>query len=619
MANDFSGDPRCKALWRLESGALTADSKGTNTLTDVNTVQEDLVDFKEGACAALFARANSEYLEITDANLDAGFPLKNGDTTKKITITGWFKSTGIPGYLEWHDIVVKWDWTGYKICFAFQLSDSYLQLSWGHTSDRQNQYWNVMTPTAGRWFHYGLVIDGVAKTAHIRLWDATAESVTNYNHTFDYELRICDAPFGIAGNSSTGDLYDGRQDEIVVFNNLLSDTEIDAIRNGVFPIPQYVSPTGITSAEAFGTAVVTCGAVTVEPTGIASSEAFGTPNVVKYVSPTGIPSAEDVGTPTITLDTAILQPSGIPSAEAFGTAVIQPGPVTVEPVGIASQEALGTPLLTLKIVPTGIPSEEAVGDPEVTQGTATITPTGVSSQEAFGTAVVQPGPAEVAPTGIPSGESVGEPKITFFVLPTGIATEEALGTPEVIPGPVTISPSGITSAEALGTPKFTLYIVPVGIASEEEFGTTQINQVIHPAGIPSAEAFGTLQVNQNIKSAGIPSAEAFGTAKLTLWLLPTGIPSEEAVGVPQVNYIIRPTGIPSAEAVGTPVISVGMLIISPFGIGSATVFGRAVILSRELTGLIVLEFAGLPALELTDGPEEIELVLDSPLRMVVNG
>jgi hypothetical protein len=31
MANDFSADSNCKALWRFENGALTTDSKGGNT------------------------------------------------------------------------------------------------------------------------------------------------------------------------------------------------------------------------------------------------------------------------------------------------------------------------------------------------------------------------------------------------------------------------------------------------------------------------------------------------------------------------------------------------------------------------------------------------------------
>ena len=65
MANDFSGDSNCVALWRFENGALTADSKGTNTLTDVNTVGSDTVDYKEGSGCADFEATASERFTIT--------------------------------------------------------------------------------------------------------------------------------------------------------------------------------------------------------------------------------------------------------------------------------------------------------------------------------------------------------------------------------------------------------------------------------------------------------------------------------------------------------------------------------------------------------------------------
>ncbi len=91
MANDFSGDSNCVALWSFDKGALTTDSIGDNTLTDNNTVGTDAVDYKEGDQCASFKKTDSEFFSITDANLDNGFPLKTGDTTKKISGALWFK------------------------------------------------------------------------------------------------------------------------------------------------------------------------------------------------------------------------------------------------------------------------------------------------------------------------------------------------------------------------------------------------------------------------------------------------------------------------------------------------------------------------------------------------
>ena len=89
MANDFSSDANCVALWKLDNGASTTDSKGTNTLTNVNVVTNDAVNQQEGDACGDFELDSSQCLTITDANLDAGFPLKNGDATKIISLCAW--------------------------------------------------------------------------------------------------------------------------------------------------------------------------------------------------------------------------------------------------------------------------------------------------------------------------------------------------------------------------------------------------------------------------------------------------------------------------------------------------------------------------------------------------
>jgi len=86
MANDFSGDSNCVALYRFESGALTTDSKGSNTLTDVNTVNENTTDESEGACCAEFIIANNEYFKRSDSDLSADFPLKSGTSNNLLSI-----------------------------------------------------------------------------------------------------------------------------------------------------------------------------------------------------------------------------------------------------------------------------------------------------------------------------------------------------------------------------------------------------------------------------------------------------------------------------------------------------------------------------------------------------
>lgn len=154
-----------------------------------------------------------------------------------------------------------------------------------------------------------------------------------------------------------------------------------------------VSPTGIASGGAFGTAAISTGPVTVSPTGIASGGAIGSPVVSSgfIIQPTSIASAGAFGSPTVTTGPVTVSPTGIASSEFLGAASVSPGPVTISPSSIASGEAFGTASVSIgaqMISPSGIASSEALGLPTVTPGTVTVFPSGVASLEQFGTAGV---------------------------------------------------------------------------------------------------------------------------------------------------------------------------------------------------------------------------------------
>jgi hypothetical protein len=80
-----------------------------------------------------------------------------------------------------------------------------------------------------------------------------------------------------------------------------------------------IAPSGIASAEAFGTAVVSQQILATGPT---SAEAFGTPAVSQNIVGTGIASAQAFGTAVVALGGYTLFPSSITSAEAFGSATV---------------------------------------------------------------------------------------------------------------------------------------------------------------------------------------------------------------------------------------------------------------------------------------------------------
>jgi len=121
-------------------------------------------------------------------------------------------------------------------------------------------------------------------------------------------------------------------------------------------------PTGIGTAEAFGTAQVN---LNVTANAIGSAEAFGTAQLNLVVTPSGIASAETFGAAQLNLNVTA---SGVVSAEAFGTATLTLGPVTISPVGIASAEVFGATRVGLQVqyvFPAGIVPAEAFGGPAV--------------------------------------------------------------------------------------------------------------------------------------------------------------------------------------------------------------------------------------------------------------
>ena len=113
MANDFSLDPRVKALYQFENNLN--DGKGGNHLTGSGSVSYNTADKKEGGYAADQEQAESDYAFRADVDLDAGFPLKSGDPTKKISVCFWLKPES---YINYAGLFTKWNWTGNGlICF----------------------------------------------------------------------------------------------------------------------------------------------------------------------------------------------------------------------------------------------------------------------------------------------------------------------------------------------------------------------------------------------------------------------------------------------------------------------------------------------------------------------
>ncbi|MDI6752781.1 MAG: hypothetical protein QME78_00115 [Thermodesulfobacteriota bacterium] len=232
MPNDFSSTPSCKALWRFESGALPADSKGTNTLTAVNTPTEDTTIKKEGGCAAVLASASKQFFKITDAAMDAGFPMKTGDTTKQISICGWVRLTG----LGVSGLIGKAKVTADQYCIGFALSSAgNLLIQWGTDGLIDTSFGFNQT----RWYHVALVADCLNKLLYVRWYDDTTGIVYSFSPppgriTTEVTPGSLEFRIGAKTDSDTTQTFNGRVDEVVVFAGLLGPEEIDKIRAATF-------------------------------------------------------------------------------------------------------------------------------------------------------------------------------------------------------------------------------------------------------------------------------------------------------------------------------------------------------------------------------------------------
>ena len=243
MANDFSSDSSVKALWRFESGALTVDSIGSNTLTASSSPPTTDSDHKEGAGSALLASANSQTFKITDANLNTGFPFKSNDATKTGSFCFWYKPTTIDG---WKFLIGKSKYPAPNAAFALVDNGGTLWIEYGNGGSSWNDTNTSISFVAGHWYHIGCSIDSYGNVT-IVVWDDTTSTRYFWHNGFILAPYITNNDFYIGDRMGpSGNYLNGRLDELVVFNRAIMSAEIDLIRQGLYTGPITTSaPSGM--------------------------------------------------------------------------------------------------------------------------------------------------------------------------------------------------------------------------------------------------------------------------------------------------------------------------------------------------------------------------------------
>jgi hypothetical protein len=237
MANDFSLDPHCIALWCFESGALTTDSKGTNTLTN-SGADEDTTNYWEGSCAASFVHANGDFMYIEEADFDAGFPLAIGDYDKRMSMAFILKYNSVSGGALQY-FVMNYNASSDTSRFMVLEYDDELIISHGYNNSGDwEDFATGLTLVSGHIYYIGIAHDGgTGKHVLVRVYDATAAAAYTYEHDWTNETYIgaTESRFYIGGYVvDPNPSMDAVIDELVLFNDLKIEDEFDAIRAGTY-------------------------------------------------------------------------------------------------------------------------------------------------------------------------------------------------------------------------------------------------------------------------------------------------------------------------------------------------------------------------------------------------
>lgn len=245
MANVFTTDPNCVALYRFESGALETDTIGTNTLTNNDSdVVANVADYQEGAACADFEKDTYARMLAAETDMDSDVPgTVAGDPHYFLSVACWFKAeSSLIGLGAENNppLAGFWNHLNYHYrSWLLGVGSSGARLVWQYASASYANVTATRTISLNTWYHVAATLDCINGRAAIRLYD----SGTGVTYT---DLSTSNIPAKIRTDSETtfwsggfigfaeadGVYFDGLIDELVIFKDALTANEIDAIRQG---------------------------------------------------------------------------------------------------------------------------------------------------------------------------------------------------------------------------------------------------------------------------------------------------------------------------------------------------------------------------------------------------
>lgn len=242
-------DPTCIALYKFDDARFPGtDSKGTNHLYKAFSgrpfygIDPYPLDYKVGSQSCSL-NPNSAGMRISDYVLSDNFPLHSNGNNKKLSITGWFKTATVTGE---KNLIGK----GMRTSAA---DPEYYRYGWRAWTDGSSLKFDIQYGTynqstevvtlftgiqTGRWYHLSLTYDVDSKTYYAELWDDTASTKSTAGPAATTNTtNILQAPFWVGAyperNTSQYN-WNGLIDEIAVFNDIITPSEMQSIRDNEY-------------------------------------------------------------------------------------------------------------------------------------------------------------------------------------------------------------------------------------------------------------------------------------------------------------------------------------------------------------------------------------------------
>ncbi len=241
--NDFTVDPNAVAWWRFEPDKLGADTIATNVLANVGAMALT-TDKKEGDSSVNLDASEGDYLWIPDANLTADFPFSSPSAPKSISVAYWMKLNSLPASEYTYDPFSKCDPTNNKITISHMITDAGLVAfligyDGGVHYQALGTLWTERV-VVDRWYHVVMTYRDSTRGYRISVWDSeTSTLLANKTGTTWYNISVTDADVCVGARSDATNRrhFDGQLDEMVVFKDILTESEIAQIRAGTYGKP----------------------------------------------------------------------------------------------------------------------------------------------------------------------------------------------------------------------------------------------------------------------------------------------------------------------------------------------------------------------------------------------